>query len=344
MWSDGLPFYSPRPEAALRFRFANLSEGTMKKLSWKLRGAAAASCACLLATFACSGSSTTDSTPTADTGAPLADSGGPDAAVSDAGSVDSAPGDAGQSDALAQADAPDSTTTADAADAAMPLAPLALCAALDTRWGEASADRAASWANDIMNEYATEQGGDCRIANMGNSLTQSQGTDYSNELIAWTLHFFGCAENDAGALNFSGPIPPALSNHVFTTADLKVLADLYTSSVVTAISNVGGTPLSSDQINQINAQLAGLAAATPGVLTSDTYTFGNCISDGGNSYPECFCPGERSTGNLLRDSIADLWNSPVMQEYRRRMSEDRIAGFCSDVCVTGKVDAAMLSA
>ena len=70
----------------------------------------------------------------------------------------------------------------------------------------------------------------------------------------------------------------------------------------------------------------------------------NCISHGGNSYPECFCPDARNTGNLLTDSISDLWNSPMMQEYRRRLSEDRAEGFCSDVCVSGKVDAAMLSA
>lgn len=70
----------------------------------------------------------------------------------------------------------------------------------------------------------------------------------------------------------------------------------------------------------------------------------NAISDGGNAYPECFCPGPTYAGNLLTDSLESIWNSPVMQEYRSRLLRGDMRGFCSDACVSGRVDPAILSA
>jgi MoaA/NifB/PqqE/SkfB family radical SAM enzyme len=60
------------------------------------------------------------------------------------------------------------------------------------------------------------------------------------------------------------------------------------------------------------------------------------VSRHANVYPECFCPVP--AGNLLTDSLADIWNGPVMQEYRRRVSSNTAEGYCSPECTSGRVD------
>lgn len=64
------------------------------------------------------------------------------------------------------------------------------------------------------------------------------------------------------------------------------------------------------------------------------------ISRHANVYPECFCP--TAAGNLLTDGISDIWNSPVMREYRKRLVERSMNGYCSQECTSGRVDSLRL--
>jgi hypothetical protein len=117
--------------------------------------------------------------------------------------------------------------------------------------------------------------------------TNQQRTDYTNQLNAFTLAFFGCpAPGDGGGLTF-GLIPQSLSGHVFTIVDLKLLSDFYLQAVKDAIAapSTLTTPpaLTQTQIDQINAQLAALAAAVQGTNPSMTiYTFSSCPADAGS--------------------------------------------------------------
>jgi len=52
---------------------------------------------------------------------------------------------------------------------------------------------------------------------------------------------------------------------------------------------------------------------------------------GGDVYPECLCP--RSAGNIMKDSLFDIWNAPVMQQYRSEIANNNFKGICSDHCI-----------
>lgn len=55
-----------------------------------------------------------------------------------------------------------------------------------------------------------------------------------------------------------------------------------------------------------------------------------------HAYPDCPC--RIPIGNLMKDSIKELWNGPGMQEYRRRLRDQTMRGFCNPLCLTGFVD------
>ncbi len=55
---------------------------------------------------------------------------------------------------------------------------------------------------------------------------------------------------------------------------------------------------------------------------------------GGDVYPECLC--SRSAGNITRDSLADIWNGPIMQQYRSALASDNFKEICSEYCVQVK--------
>jgi hypothetical protein len=209
----------------------------------------------------------------------------------------------------ATSDSPVDSTTSDSSDArgadadAAPLAPLQWCPMLDSDWGidtdaagcatsttSRCPDRANNWVADIVpNNYAV--GGlttDCRISAMLAGFSAQDGIDYNNQLSTWTLALFGCPEPSDGAALPFGLIPPTQSGHVFSSADLKLLSDLYVQAVNDAIASPtpGTTPpsLTQSQLDQLNAQLAAQAAAVPNRFASSTYTFDSCpdaSSDGG---------------------------------------------------------------
>lgn len=51
---------------------------------------------------------------------------------------------------------------------------------------------------------------------------------------------------------------------------------------------------------------------------------------GGDAYPECLC--SKSIGNIASDSLLDIWNSPLMQQYRLAIVNDNFNHICSQYC------------
>jgi hypothetical protein len=230
----------------------------------------------------------------------VAEGGTPEAAT-EAG-ADAAPDAHVDAATEAGVDAGADVATADAAPDG-PAAPssLHMCAMFDTDWGVgptsnqcldtttgACPDRVGSWGFDVVVAFSTVLSADCRLADMFNAQGFS-AEDYGNELSAWTLQFFGCPDSDlsSGPLKF-GLLPSALATHVFTTADLKALSDLYVDALnearanpIASLAENPPAPLTSEQIANIRANLAALAAATPGIQTSNVYSFGACAADAG---------------------------------------------------------------
>lgn len=60
------------------------------------------------------------------------------------------------------------------------------------------------------------------------------------------------------------------------------------------------------------------------------------ISPNGDVYPSCFC--KNKIGNLNYNSLEEVWNSKQMQEYRKRIIENNIKGFCGNSCVYERLD------
>ncbi len=59
-------------------------------------------------------------------------------------------------------------------------------------------------------------------------------------------------------------------------------------------------------------------------------------SGDGSARPDCLC--EHSIGNIYTQSIEEIWNSSVMQSYRRRLAENNTTGWCSKACIEHAVD------
>ncbi len=53
----------------------------------------------------------------------------------------------------------------------------------------------------------------------------------------------------------------------------------------------------------------------------------------GDIHPECLCP--IPAGNLMRQPLKAIWNGPGMQEYRRRLRDQEMTGFCNPQCLNG---------
>ncbi|MDP9149858.1 MAG: hypothetical protein M3O36_07980 [Myxococcota bacterium] len=230
-----------------------------------------------------------------------------DAATADVtAATDAAPADATVSEASSDAPSTGSLDAGSSTDARVPEAEAAgpvtipsvqMCGVLDSDWGitsdaagcetaspNACPDRASNWASAILTNFSGAMSSDCRISQMTMppSLSTSQSTDYGNDLLAFTMDFFGCPQpgNDAGAVTF-GLIPAPLWSQVFTTTDLQVLTQLYAGAVVQALSDQSAPALSTSQLDAINAKLQALAATVPGTVTSSTLTYDTCAPDAG---------------------------------------------------------------
>jgi hypothetical protein len=172
-----------------------------------------------------------------------------------------------------------------------PIAPLALCPLLDEAFlGESQGaacdlvsspdcaeNRVGTWADAITLDYAIAVSGDCRFGQWASLLDGNDVATWLNDLLAFNLYFFGCPATGTvtGPLSFS-LIPPALASRTFTTADLAALSATFSAAVAQALSDNGSPPLTAAQTSAVNAQLAALAAAVPGTVSSSTFTFSTC--------------------------------------------------------------------
>jgi hypothetical protein len=290
-----------------------------------MNGAAAAAFSGLMAAtlFACSSDDNATQPPGPDSGndsASTTSDAAHDSATTDAPSAD-AQGDGTTVDS-GHADASDSSVEA---DTSVPLPPLDICLTLDTdaqysisvvqNGGTAPAtlpgspdDRAGSWVMSMAINQNTGGGyvanvlqNDCRINGI---VTLFQGPDaaannlafsnFSNQIQAVFLEFTGCGPADAGVgpVTFADLVPPSASSHVFTTADLAVIADIFTNSMIEGATyewflsyTINTTPplpepLTSDQIDAIKAHVAALAPMA-NVLNSSHLTYSTCGADAG---------------------------------------------------------------
>jgi hypothetical protein len=185
---------------------------------------------------------------------------------------------------------------------------LDLCPTLDTDWAltfdpDAGAQgmydtRALSWAGGMNSITAAPPNGfiftltnDCLLGKLQQYVADGGGGDYIDQLVRFSLQFFGCPlPNMTPALSFSALIPAGAQGHTFTLADFYEIAKLYSNSTnalasINWAANLPPTaePLTVEQINQIQDQLTALAKAYPGVNQSTTtYTLSNCPDDGGS--------------------------------------------------------------
>jgi hypothetical protein len=190
-------------------------------------------------------------------------------------------------------------------DAVAP-APLQMCLMLDGDWGilppdggEPSGcatqtgttcpDRVSAWGNNFMLDYLTGAlNTDCRISSGFLGWSMNDLNQYQADVTDFALSLFGCPLSglEAGPYAFS-LIPQQLASHQWTSADLKLLSDLYVAAVQVAITSDQGLPdLTTQQYADINAQLAYLASQVPGVLQSSAYSFNMCPADAGSDAPQ----------------------------------------------------------
>lgn len=57
----------------------------------------------------------------------------------------------------------------------------------------------------------------------------------------------------------------------------------------------------------------------------------------GPTRPDCLCPTERYVGNILENTLEEMWNCEKMKEYRRRIVNNDYQNFCNPDCVLGRV-------
>jgi hypothetical protein len=174
-------------------------------------------------------------------------------------------------------------------------APLAICPLFDADFigvdagagcahvtTPACPDRVDTWDNAIVFDFAIAITSDCRFGQWAPPLlTDTDVANYLNDLLAFTLQFFGCPEQGTTGRLTYGLIPSALQSHAFTTADLDALADAYGAAVAQALSDNGSPPLSAAQTKSLDAKLTRLAHRVPGRVKSNAFTFSTCAADAG---------------------------------------------------------------
>ena len=141
-------------------------------------------------------------------------------------------------------------------------------------------DRASVWGAETALDFALLIFADCRFGQWfsgSGALTETDIVTYVNDLISFTLYFFGCPATgtEAGPLTFQ-LIPSAFAGRTFTTADVAALSAAYSSAIDQALSDFGGPPLTQAQVTAINNQLSFLAGRVPNLVTSSTFSASTC--------------------------------------------------------------------
>ena len=124
---------------------------------------------------------------------------------------------------------------------------------------------------------------DCEVGKVfdPNSVNYS---DWQDQLVPFEYRFFGCpdASTDAG-LEFA-LVPPNLYGQPFGPDDLKRLGDWFVSSVIQAVANQSASNpnalLTSDQIDQMQAEMAYQETLYVDVVPVPGYHFSTCVDAG----------------------------------------------------------------
>lgn len=173
-------------------------------------------------------------------------------------------------------------------------APLDLCplfdaAAIGVDGGAACAhvttdtcpDRVDTWDTEILFGFVGPVSSGCQFGQWSEGLlTPSDVATYLNDLLSFTLQFFGCPvePGTTGPLTY-GLIPAALAGDRFTTADLDVLSDTYLAAVQQMLAENGAPPLTADQAALVAARLHRLARRVPNTVVSRQLNFSTCAPD-----------------------------------------------------------------
>jgi MoaA/NifB/PqqE/SkfB family radical SAM enzyme len=59
------------------------------------------------------------------------------------------------------------------------------------------------------------------------------------------------------------------------------------------------------------------------------------INPAGNVCPACHC--KEMAGNVLKESLAGIWNNEGMRRYRKNIVDGQTGGFCAAACVDGSI-------
>lgn len=65
------------------------------------------------------------------------------------------------------------------------------------------------------------------------------------------------------------------------------------------------------------------------------------IESGGRVRPNCFCP--REIGDVEKSSLKEIWNSEMMQLYRKKLLDNNYQNCCDDKCIAGIIPREQLS-
>jgi hypothetical protein len=222
---------------------------------------------------------------------PGGDSSSDGALAEDAGVDGTLPQDASTDSSLPPADArnesSDSGTGAPAGYVQLQLCTM-LTANLGANWERNLIASPGTWSFSYMHEIQN----DCRVAGIASMVFGCTGSLFQSHGTGFTTAFFGCptGPTDAALVTFEALLPSdctgAPLNHVYTRADLNLLAGYYVTSVLTALGIAGdggvegGAGLTSAQILQIRDNLTALENQVAGVNPSTTqYTWSTCGGD-----------------------------------------------------------------
>lgn len=149
-------------------------------------------------------------------------------------------------------------------------------------------DRVDTWGTSFVIAFAESVSTDCRFAQWGAALADVNDggsanlAQYLNDLLAFTLKFFGCPVEPTPTPRdpFSyGLIPFVLEGDRFTTADLDALSDEYLAGVQQALAASGAAPLTDEQVFLVQAKLRRLARRVPKTVVSRDFNFSSCAPD-----------------------------------------------------------------
>lgn len=122
----------------------------------------------------------------------------------------------------------------------------------------------------------------------------NSANQWYGQIDAFTVGLFGCnqpglGQIDAGNATIRDLLPPGQADQTLTQADVNDLVNTYVTAVISEVAFQdfgmynGGTLLTADQIEQLQATVNAIAAATPNVTPSlTTYTYDACSSDAGS--------------------------------------------------------------